>query len=405
MESNIKAPWVTWWQNDLPCRFSPQRAIENSKYLLEVIGSDWVTRSTSFPGATNHPLLQRWLNNGAGSFIELNSLAEDLRLLQSVPGLQTVIEDLRDAARCLPTWHVIHSAALFERSEKGIVAKFFPQTDMTAPDFLLKNSSGEIPVEAKLLVESKINEDFQRYAEELSSAIKSEVMKDNAAYPVLYVICKNAESLPDIPNVVQVAKVGLQQFSGNTLAIRHRLFNLSWETPMQNTSSISEYRACFIYCPKSEKEDLRVEGRSKDASKQLAAHSSLEKDGILCLGFNEYQDPHYVKALLEKRFAVGRFSGIARAIFMRTGTHLGPPERSLVNLLGVVHNSNKPPSDRFDLRILGVGLMCNLFQAVAPEQGIPAYRFGVVEAQLTPEQVGQGIVAPDIRILTAEMVS
>lgn len=86
-------------------------------------------RSIENPAAKNHPFMDRWLTNGANSFLELNLWAEDLRVLENVPDVGTVVDDLRNAARCLPARHVLHTAALFERRVKGTVAKFFQQTD------------------------------------------------------------------------------------------------------------------------------------------------------------------------------------------------------------------------------------------------------------------------------------
>src|SRR5687767_7878416 len=123
----VNAPWTTWWQTDMPCLFSPQRATQNREYLVESIGNRWLNQSISKPGRENNAQLQRWISNGAGSFLELNLLAEDLRVLDSITGIEVVIDDLRDAARCLPAWHVLHSAALFERKIKGTVVTFFSQ--------------------------------------------------------------------------------------------------------------------------------------------------------------------------------------------------------------------------------------------------------------------------------------
>ncbi len=41
------------------------------------------------------------------SFLEINALAEDLRCIDAVPGINEVIRDLLSSELCKPTWHVI----------------------------------------------------------------------------------------------------------------------------------------------------------------------------------------------------------------------------------------------------------------------------------------------------------
>ena len=163
--------WTTWWQDDLPCQFSMQRTQENAAYLVSILGESWLRRGLTSPGATNHPLLQRWLTDGAGSFLELNSLAEDLRLIESTSGVEIIIGDLLDAKQCEAAWHVIHSAALFARSDGITVAKFFPKTDRIVPDFLLRIGKKSLAVEAKILTTSEKEDTFVRYASDLCDKI------------------------------------------------------------------------------------------------------------------------------------------------------------------------------------------------------------------------------------------
>jgi len=218
-QTNTNAPWTTWWQIDLPCLFSQERAAENCKYLIDSIGGRWLSQSTEKPGAKNHPLLDRWLTNGACSFLELNLLAEDLRILDGISGIEIVIEDLRDAALCLPTWHMLHSAALFERKIKGAVRKFFPQVDKVTPDFLLSNNGYEIPVEAKLLTKSESEEVFEGYAENLSAQLQAEAMNEERVYPTVTVICKDVAVLPKNTEVIESVKQHFRDFNGDGIAV------------------------------------------------------------------------------------------------------------------------------------------------------------------------------------------
>jgi hypothetical protein len=62
-----------------------------------VLDRGWLERSTRHLnigiGTTDHPLALKWATTGAGAFIELNALAEDLRLVSGISGAGSVIED------------------------------------------------------------------------------------------------------------------------------------------------------------------------------------------------------------------------------------------------------------------------------------------------------------------------
>ena len=115
-------PWSTWWETDLPCQFSRERALENCDYLLEKLPN--IAKALDSPGVQNHPLFQCWRNNGAMSFLEINALAEDLRCIDAVPGINEVIRGLLSSELCKPTWHVIHSAAMFAREKGNRMSRF-----------------------------------------------------------------------------------------------------------------------------------------------------------------------------------------------------------------------------------------------------------------------------------------
>jgi hypothetical protein len=396
MKTNVSAPWTIWWQTDLPCEFSQERAVENCAYLVSLLGKEWLRTGITKPGPKNHPLLARWLENGAGAFLQLNLLAEDVRVLENIGGVEAVLGDLRDSALFFPTWHVLHSAALFERALKGTVVKFFPQNDRIVPDYLLSNGGKDVPVEAKLLTQSEPEGAFGRYGKKLCEELEHEVMNEQRVYPTLMVMCKNADALPLIPDVVQCAKQSFAQFKGQSVVVRGEAVNIRVESAPTTSSTL--YRACFIYCPRSEKEDLRVVDRSKNASRQLRQYGL---GGIACLGLSGYHDPHYVKALLEKRFVAGQFASIHGAILMRSGTHLEPPKRSVVDLLGTIKNPNHLSSGTFTLKMSTVGLVDNFFQAVEPEL-IPVYRVCFAETLVAADPGPQRVMIPDVQVLSPE---
>lgn len=139
--------WTQWWQDDLPCQFTKEQAVENAAFLMRVLGKE-VFVNTRFDGWRNHPLLVRWQSAGAGSFLELNVLADDIRQVEQVEGLDRCLSDLRDRNRFFSSRHTLHSAALFARSGKATVHSFLHDD---APDFLLECDNQMISVEAKLL--------------------------------------------------------------------------------------------------------------------------------------------------------------------------------------------------------------------------------------------------------------
>jgi hypothetical protein len=131
--NTIPTPWTGWRQDDLPCRFSPKDATRNADFLKDMLGAAWLGKALQ-PLST-HPLIGEWMANGVNGFLLLNALAEDARLLTSVPGFDQVLTDLKESARCLPSWHVIRAAAIFQRGGTSVL-RFYEQNGERAPDFL-----------------------------------------------------------------------------------------------------------------------------------------------------------------------------------------------------------------------------------------------------------------------------
>src|SRR5713101_7126684 len=151
--TQARAPWTSWWLEDLPCHFTKAQTAENQALLEGTLDRAWLSSAHHLAA---HPLLSRWGGGGAGSFVELNGLAEDVRLVRAVPGFEAVLHDLKNASTTLSAWHVVHGAALFERHTRGCVMQFFPQEGAeSVPDFLLRWQGADIAVEAKLLTQSE----------------------------------------------------------------------------------------------------------------------------------------------------------------------------------------------------------------------------------------------------------
>jgi hypothetical protein len=148
----ISAPWTTWWQDDLRCRFSREDTVRNPAFLMDMIGAEWLQKALQ--PRSNHPLIAEWMTNGANAFLLLNALAEDARLLTSVPGFDEIVRDLRENKQCQQSRRQCFSEG------GAAVSKFYEESDERAPDFLIRFNSIEVNVEAKLLLECDLEDTF-----------------------------------------------------------------------------------------------------------------------------------------------------------------------------------------------------------------------------------------------------
>jgi hypothetical protein len=390
------APWATWWQDDLPCLFTRDQAAKNHALLVEILDGSWLSAADHL---SPHSILSRWANGGAGSFLEVNALADDVRLVRNVPGFETVLHDLKTASTTESAWHVVHGAALFERRTPGSVVQFFPQTDVSLPDFLLRLAGADIPVEAKLLTRSQAEQEFNRYGQELTKRIFEAVLVAGTVHPMATLVFKDSANLPPHEDVLLALSRGRQGYRERSIVTRHEEFNIFFEPPPQDLSALSEYRSCHVLCKKSDDEDLRVEDRGKKASSQLRAYEEGSHAGLFLLGVTSLVEPRVVAKLLQQRFDRGFFSGISGAVMVERGSHLGPPVRSVVDLVGSIRNN---VSARVALpRDLGIRPL-GLSGRFAPIQGIPAYRVAKVEGR--PKGEGGVLFMPDVRVLTPELL-
>lgn len=398
----VRHPWTTWWEADLPCQFSPKQADGNAAFLEELVGRRWITQGISNPGRRNHPLLREWSSNGAGAFLQLNALAEDLRLVVGVPGIESVIDDLKNVSRCLPTWHVIRSAAMFARGGGASIVQFFPQTSERLPDFEIIIDGKDLAVEAKLLLTSEIQDEFSAYAERLEERLFATVLSGETIHPPVYVVLKDVHGLPGIDAVVAAIAEALSISRGDYIELRSQPFNVFLDPPPQQRADVSAYASCVILCPRSEKENFRVEGRSKNASNQLKAYTEGAHPGIFCLGVTEHQDPHFVCELLQRRFSQSQNKAISGVILSRSGTHLGQPQRTVVDFLVTVTNVNAlaPLPER--IPIAPLGMSAHLLRAFPRTDEVSAYRFATALMKAPPS--GASLFLPDIRVLTKDLL-
>jgi hypothetical protein len=338
-----------------------------------------------------------------GSHLELNALAEDLRVIESAPGLPEVLEDFRNSDRCLATWHTIHAAALLARADGVQLIRFFPQTGDTAPDFLIQTSEGQFACEAKLLAESDIAKRFSIYAKLLSGAIKSSILRTDRACPQITLVLKDAERLPPEQQILPLLEQGVSTFSGSPLEYRSSTVNVFMETPSVDFEAFHEVRAINILAKKSEREDIRVVSRGKDASRQLQSESTKTVPGLLILSVGDMHDPEFIEELFAKRFAARQYSGISAAMLLRSGTHTHPPDAAPIDLLSIVRN---PMAERKlpNSPLHPIGLMGRL-RDTHPKPNVPAYRYQMIEGRIKSNQSNAMLGFNDMRLLTPEMLA
>jgi hypothetical protein len=380
----LRAPWTTWWQADLPCYFTREAANGNCAFLVDTIGKEWLQRSLA--PRSGHPLIAEWMTKGANSFLLLNALAEDLRLLVSVSRIDDVLKDLRHPRRCRAAWHVIKAAAMFQRGG-ATVLEFFAQSNQKVPDFSVRFNSAEANVEAKLLTESDVEVAFTNYASPLVDRLLQVVIPKNSRYRGFTIIVKDSETLPDVNEVVD-AVVSLLDSSSDEL----------------KTTSFNIFPGVepffYILCPRSEKENIRVEARVRQASEQLLSDTASDRPGILWVGVTEQQDPLPIRERLAQRFDRNRFDGVGAAILSRAGTHLTNPRRSVIDLLTTIVN----PKSRCPLPMIPIKPL-DLYGSLDKylrDGGIPVYRVG--KAVMTVGTTPVRLHLPDIRRIKPELL-
>lgn len=388
---------------DVRSIFSAERTVENHKYLRARLGARFIAQANHAPRFVKHPVLTRWTNSGIGSHLELNALAEDLRVVESAPGLPEVLEDLRNAARCMATWHTIHSAALLSRADGVQLVRFFPQTEDSAPDFLIRTDSGEFACEAKLLDQSDIARQFSVYAKSLSDAIELAVFQEAKQYPQITLVLKDAEHLPQKQEILSLLKQGVASFSGPPLAYRSSTLNVFLEAPSVDFDTFTEVRAINVLAKKSDREDIRVVSRGKEASRQLRSEAAKGHPGLLILSVGDIHDPEFIEELFRNRFVARQYSGISAAMLLRSGTHTHPPEAAPIDLLSIVRN---PMAERSlpNTPLHTIGLIGRLRDTL-PKPNVPAYRFQMIKGTIKSIKANAEIGFQDLRLLTPEMLA
>jgi hypothetical protein len=400
MTTVLKSPWLRW-QSDIPCRFSLQDGTDNHEFLIKTIGQKWLLKGTTSPGHTNHPLLHQWTSASADSFVALNILAEDLRSLEGVDGLERVVEDLKNSALSTAARHVIHSSALFARWRREQLTRFLPQSAASLPDYVLQIDGQGVAVEAKVLLQSEIEERFNQFAAQVSDLILKEVHVLLDISPEIYVIIKNPEKLPQPQELLAAVLHAVQSFGDQAIEVRAPNLNVFLGLPQ---SGFEVFQSCHILSPRSPRENMRAMSRGKKASDQLRSEATLGLPGVFFLELGQYQDPHELRDMFEHRFNNGQFQGIAGIILSRSTIHRDSPLVTPLDLLGWFPNPHSATPVPPTTSIRYVGAHGSLFEAQPRSSTLPAYTHRIVQCKVPPNPGNLELRMPLIHGLTPELL-
>lgn len=391
-------PWTTWMQTDLPSQFTSDHAHENAAFLATIFGAQWLSNAPTPVQSSAHPILRAWHNNGANSFFELNALAEDLRQIQSVPGFDIIIHDLRRGNSCLAAWHVAHVSAMLARGENCRLIEFLDQDEATKPDFLLEIEGEAIAVEAKRFYPSKEQSEFEAYGRDLLETVLARVIPETGISPLVFIVVKNPKRRPDTEPVCNAVGKALSRYSGSPVLVQSAEFNVIVEEMNPPPTGLSSYRGCFVVSPRSENENIRVQDRSKRASGQLRPLVDSGHSGLLCLGLNDYQDPQEVTGLLARRFRRGEYSSVAAVTLHKYGVHLAPPERCFFDLIATLRNEKTRVPLRANPVLAPIGRTGKLIQDDVRDTEIPIYRVANISGKVSNPDAVQ-LPMPGLRSL------
>lgn len=390
------APWTTWDENDPPHMFTSDEARENSEVLLRLLSYEFL--SSSRRTEMRHPIRQNWMRSTAHSFLLLNALADDLRLLMNKPALTAVLRDLRDEHTYESARHTLRVAALFERAVAGSVLRFIDARNDTAPDFVVAPHGKEVPVEAKLLMESEIEKLFNKTARRIEIEINSS-LKDVDDELGIYIVVPDAAK-PPLKQELANALHDLILKPGVTKKFEHCRMHVE-RLPV--ASGLVRRRVIYILAPIHEKDYLRIRGPARQASRQLRTAETESDSGILALGLKGH-DPSSVFNLLHRSMQQGKFRGVGLILLTKSGLHFGPSKRTVIDLLEIRKNPSAKTSIADQILLRPVDFVAKLTAAEPGQTSQPAYRFASSTATISDASVNSQLWLPDIRRVANELL-
>jgi hypothetical protein len=335
--------------------------------------------------------LVAWDRATPNSYLELNALGEDLRLLIAKPGLDCVLRDVRDENTYFSARHTIRVAALFERSRSGSVLRFVDAKNAVAPDLIVSLAGTEIAVEAKLLMDSEAEAAFSVAARHIEDALQNATANMEADLGI-YVLLHNALCSPKLEELIE-AVLNAQLHDGRV----HKLSGFSIQIQrLAARVGVRQQREIGVLAPIHEEDYLRIRGPARQASKQLRESEIESASGILALGLGVHC-PNTVFSFLGQHMRSGRFRGIGAVLLSKAGVHLATPRRTVIDLLELRRNpyATVPLTAEVPLRPLDLGAKLTEVEPAVTDQ--PAYRFLTATATVTDPTKQPGVAIPDIR--------
>lgn len=364
-------PWYETWSPGKPCSVTLERANENADYLRGVFGGAWIDRHSQRP--SRPPLVQEWWQGGDDMFLRLNTLAEDLRVLEATPGLPPLVTDLKGGKSYEPALHTIHVAALFARGGNPI-SKFYISKNDSVPDFETQISNIRVPAEAKKLTQSGPALTFSRMAKQLMDEVSGGVEWPERGNPEVQIFAKNTSTLPPAADVVPIVQEAIGMYTaGQTVKYSGEHFKLRVLAARMNGGIHG--RAIQIVGRRDDSEDERIERLLNKANKQLKKNTGGREPGLTCIAIGRYQDPRAIEALVKRKFAAGVFRSTTGVILHRYHRHEGPGPIATADMITCIRNPQAhvplPP-----IPLKGTGFTQDLIQGTPVDGTVSCYSLG-----------------------------
>lgn len=251
-------PWYNSWPSHIECSITPERAEQNARFLEGIFRQGWIQRALL--RNEQHPLINMWRSAGDQlAFLQLNTLAEDLRQLADVRGLGSLIADLKRRSGYIPAAHTVHVASLFSRAGNP-VQKFFAPGKVTVPDFEAMLSGVRVPIKAKQLTTSEPARRFSAAAFALKERLAAAIFDEGRSFPEIQIIVGDPLSFPSVEEIIYGIETALLKYQvGVTVNARSDNVNIRL-IPASIIGGMDQHRAIQVIAPRDDSEDARVEG-------------------------------------------------------------------------------------------------------------------------------------------------
>lgn len=98
---------------------------------------------------------------------------------------------------------------------------------------------------------------------------------------------------------------------------------------------------------------------------------------------------------LLRKFDSGRHAGISQTFLLFSGTHVGPPRRTVVDYVTLIPNAKSHRALQARILVKPLDLVGDLLAIQGPGDSLSAYRVGAVETRFEPGM--PQLLLPDFR--------